>query len=175
VDRAIEAAEARHMIASLVQGLALRALVEGSRGDISRAASSMARSLELGGPGRFTRVFVDLGLPLTGLLVELASHGGLPEEGQRVLDVCREESGVPVSSVPSRQRVAPKRTVALTWRELDVLELMDAHLTTNEIARLIGIAEETVVQHVANIYGKLQVTDRRNAMSRAYDLGILRA
>jgi ATP/maltotriose-dependent transcriptional regulator MalT len=175
VDRAIEAAEARHVIASLVQGLALRALVERSRGDIGGAARSMARSLELAEAGRFTRAFVELGSPLTELLVELATHDALPEEGQRVLDVCRAETGVPVSGVPSREHVAPKLAVVLTWRELDVLQLMEARLTATEIAQLLGLPEEAVRQHVANLYSKLQVKGQGDAMSRAYDLGILSA
>ena len=66
MDRAIAAAEARHVTASLVQGLALRALVERSRGELGRAAASIAQALEVAEPGRFTRTFVDLGPPLTG-------------------------------------------------------------------------------------------------------------
>jgi LuxR family maltose regulon positive regulatory protein len=175
VDRAIEAAEARHVTASLVQGLALRALIERSRGEISRAARSIARALEVAEPGRFTRAFVDLGPPLTGLLAELAGRGGLPEGGERVLEACRAGSGVRVSGPPSRDRVAPTLAEALTWRELDVLQLMDGHHTNKEIARLLGIAEETVKKHAVNIYGKLQVKGRREAVIRAYELGILRA
>ena len=36
--------------------------------------------------------------------------------------------------------------MALTWGELDVVQLMGAHLTAEEIARLLGIGEETVKQ-----------------------------
>jgi ATP/maltotriose-dependent transcriptional regulator MalT len=63
----------------------------------------------------------------------------------------------------------------LTWRELDVLYLMDGHHTNKEIAQRLGISEETVKTHAANIYGKLEVRSRRDAVTRAYDLGILRA
>jgi LuxR family maltose regulon positive regulatory protein len=175
VDRAIEAAEARHVIASLVRGLALRALLERSRGEMSNAARSIAQALEIAEPGRFIRTFIDLGPPLTGLLVEMASHGGLPKQGERVLDVCRAKSGTPVSSLPSRDPVAPNLGEALTWRELDVLQLMDGHYTNKEIGRLLSISDETVKKHAQNIYGKLQANGRRDAVIRAYALGILRA
>jgi LuxR family maltose regulon positive regulatory protein len=175
VDRAIEAAETRHVTASLVQGLALRALIEQSRGEMSRAARSIARALEVAEPGHFTRAFIDLGPPLTGLLVEMATQGGLPTGGKRVLDACRAQSGVPVSGVPTRDPARPEPAEALTWRELDVLLLMDGHFTNKEIARLLGIPEETVKRHIKNIYDKLQVKGRRDDAIRAYDLGSPRA
>jgi len=173
VDRAIEAAEARHVTASLVQGLALRALVERSRGE--SAARSIAQALEIAGPGHYTRTFVDLGPQLTELLEELASHGGLPKGGHRVLMACRAASVVPAIGLPSRERAAPSLVEALTWRELDVLLLMDGHFTTREIARLLSMPEETVKRHATNIYRKLQVKGRGDAVLRAYDLGFLLA
>jgi LuxR family transcriptional regulator, maltose regulon positive regulatory protein len=56
-----------------------------------------------------------------------------------------------------------------------VLLLMDGRFTNKEIARLVGITEEAVKQHAMNVYSKLQVTGRRDAVSRAYELGLLRA
>ncbi len=93
---------ARHMIASLVQGLALRAVVERSRGELQRAAGSLARALELGGPGRFTRTFIDLGPPLTALLAELMRQGELAPGGRRVLMACRAASVGTAFGRPSR-------------------------------------------------------------------------
>jgi len=175
VDRAIEAAEARHVTTSLVQGLALRAMVEHARGQSGQAAPSIVRALEIAEPGRFTRTFADLGPPLTELLVELASHGTLPTGGERVLEACRAETDMQMSHLSNRAAVAPQLTESLTWRELDVLQLMDGHHTNKEIAQLLGIAEETVKRHAANIYGKLEVKGRRQAVIRAYELGILHA
>jgi len=175
VDHAIEAAEARHVVGHIVKGLAVRALIERSRGEMARAARSITRALEIAGPGQFTRTFVDLGPPLTELLDELASHGGLPKGGHRVLMACRAASAVPAFGPPSRDRAAPRLVEALTWRELDVLLLMEGHFTIREIAQLLGMPEETVKRHATNLYSKLQVTDGRDAVLRAYDLGFLRA
>ena len=87
-----------------------------------------------------------------------------------MLMACRAESAVPASGAPSREGVE-----ALTWRELDVLLLMEGRFTNREIARLLGIPEETVKRHATNLSSKLQVTSRGDAVLRAYDLGFLRA
>ena len=75
---------------------------------------------------------------------------------------------------PGRDRPEPTAAEALTWRELDVLQLMDEHHTNKDIARLLYISEETVKKHAQHIYGKLQANGRRDAVIRAYALGILR-
>jgi LuxR family maltose regulon positive regulatory protein len=173
--RAIEAAEARHVVGFIVKGLALRAMIERSRGEFSHAARSIARALEFAEPGRYTRTFIDLGPSLTGLLVEMATGGGLTKGGERVLDACRAASGGWASIVPNLDPATPRLVEALTWRELDVLQLMDGHHTNKEIAGLLSISAHTVKKHTQNIYGKLQVTGRRDAVIRAYALGILQA
>ena len=175
VDRAVELAEARHVTGALVRGLALRAVIERSRGEFSRAAKTIAQALEIAEPGRYTRTFVDLGPSLTGLLVEMATSGNMPKGGERVLDACRAASDGWASIVPNLDPVVPKLVEALTWRELDVLHLMDEHHTNKEIARMLSISDETVKKHAQNIYGKLQAKGRRDAVIRAYALGILRA
>jgi LuxR family maltose regulon positive regulatory protein len=91
-----------------------------------------------------------------------------------VLNACREESGLRASSLPDRRLADSDGVVSLTWRELDVLHLMDGRHTNKEIARLLSIAEETVKKHAVNIYGKLQVTGRRDAVARAYAIGLLK-
>jgi LuxR family maltose regulon positive regulatory protein len=173
LERALDAAHSRHIVSSIVKGLALRALVERSRGEASSAFKSITDALTIATPGRFIRTFVDLGPPLTRLLVELAIHGGLPKGGERVLEACRAEAGLRASSLPDRNADLPDDVVSLTWRELDVLHLLDGRHTNREIAQQLCIAEETVKKHAVNIYAKLHVTGRREAVARAYALGLL--
>jgi LuxR family maltose regulon positive regulatory protein len=56
-----------------------------------------------------------------------------------------------------------------------VLRLLDARLSNQEIAGVLVISAETVKKHTSNIYQKLQVTGRREAVARSYALGILPA
>ena len=59
----------------------------------------------------------------------------------------------------------------LTDREREVLDLIAAGLANRAIARRLGITEKTVKNHVSNIFSKLQVTDRAQAMVRAREAG----
>jgi LuxR family maltose regulon positive regulatory protein len=174
VDRAIAAADGRHMIASLVGGLALRAVVERSRGEMSRAAESLARALEVGGRGQFTRTFIDLGAPLTELLAELMRHGDLALGGRRVLMACRAESVVKTFGRLNQDPAAPSLEEALTWRELDVLALMDGHVSNEEITRLLGLDDATVQRHITSIASKLRVVGRDDGVLQPDDRGVLR-
>jgi NarL family two-component system response regulator LiaR len=61
----------------------------------------------------------------------------------------------------------------LSERELEVLDLIAAGLTNSEIAGRLFIAKGTVKRHVNNIYGKLQVHHRAEAIARARELGLL--
>lgn len=62
----------------------------------------------------------------------------------------------------------------LTNRELDVLELLAQRLSNQEIAEKLFISTATVKGHLLNIYGKLNVRKRREAVEKAQALGILK-
>ena len=61
----------------------------------------------------------------------------------------------------------------LTYRELDVLELLQRRLSNKEIARDLGIGEKTVKTHVSNILGKLQLGDRTQLAIYAIKKGLV--
>jgi LuxR family maltose regulon positive regulatory protein len=61
----------------------------------------------------------------------------------------------------------------LTKRELDVLSLLAQRFSNKEIADQLCISTTTVKGHLQNIYGKLAVNKRREAIDRANKLGII--
>ncbi|MEL6384637.1 MAG: LuxR C-terminal-related transcriptional regulator, partial [Cyanobacteria bacterium J06626_18] len=58
-------------------------------------------------------------------------------------------------------------------RELDVLRLLNTELSGPEIASELVVALSTVRTHTKRIYSKLNVTNRRAAVKRAAELGLL--
>jgi len=60
----------------------------------------------------------------------------------------------------------------LTEREREVLTLIAQGLTNRAIAERLVLSEKTVRNHVSNIFGKLQVADRAEAIIRARDAGL---
>ncbi|MBA2382755.1 MAG: response regulator transcription factor [Chloroflexi bacterium] len=60
----------------------------------------------------------------------------------------------------------------LTDREDEVLELIARGRSNGEIARELGISDKTVRNHVANVFNKLQVADRGQAIIRAREAGL---
>ena len=62
---------------------------------------------------------------------------------------------------------------ALTRGEMRVLELLHYGATNKEISRRLFITENTIKFHLRNIYGKLHVTNRLQALIAARDLGLI--
>jgi DNA-binding NarL/FixJ family response regulator len=60
----------------------------------------------------------------------------------------------------------------LTEREQEVLALLAQHQTNPEIAQRLGLSPKTVRNHVSNIFSKLQVADRAQAIMRAREGGL---
>lgn len=71
-----------------------------------------------------------------------------------------------------RPEEAPQVFPELTDRERQVLELIAQGLNNKKIARQLTISEKTVRNHVSNIFNKLQVADRAQAIIRARKAGM---
>jgi DNA-binding NarL/FixJ family response regulator len=71
-----------------------------------------------------------------------------------------------------RNKTDPEGLPELTEREREVLDLLARGAGTSDIAAVINISEKTVRNHLSNIYGKLRVTDRVQAVLRARRAGL---
>jgi DNA-binding NarL/FixJ family response regulator len=60
----------------------------------------------------------------------------------------------------------------LTTREVEILRLLTQHLTNPEIADQLGLTTKTIRNHVSNIFSKLQVASRAEAISTARQAGL---
>jgi LuxR family maltose regulon positive regulatory protein len=159
--------------------LALQALLLDSQDNELAALKALAEALALAEPGGFIRLFVDLGHQMADLLKQLIRQNVAVDYIGRILDAFREDehSAMPGESDHLTVQSSPLSTQPLaeplTNRELDVLELLAQRFRNKEIAEKLFISPETVKKHLNNIYGKLNVSSRRQAVEKAQNLGIL--
>jgi LuxR family maltose regulon positive regulatory protein len=78
-----------------------------------------------------------------------------------------------VRDAQGRRPQAPSPIDSLSGRELDVLRLLDSDLTAPQIARELFVSHNTVRTHTKHIFTKLDVTNRRAAVLRAREQGLI--
>lgn len=159
--------EGIHNTRFLIEALALRATLEEARNKRSAALAALEAALRLAQPGGFIRVFVDLGPPMAVLLSRLRVDPNLAAYVGQVRSAFSEP---PVAAPGQDDLLEP-----LTNRELEVLELLGDRLTNKEIAARLVITPGTVKGHTIQIYSKLHVNGRRQAVEKAIALGMLPA
>ena len=95
-----------------------------------------------------------------------------PSVARRVL----EQFNAPTPAAPTppaAARLAPELFGQLTPRELDVLRLIAQGLRNRDIAERLVIGEKTLQNHISNIFAKLRVNDRSQAIVRALQGGLV--
>jgi LuxR family maltose regulon positive regulatory protein len=165
----------RHIIETLL----LQALAYNGRGEAPQAIRSLTQALTLAEPEGFVRIFADEGAPMAALLGQVASRKPPVSAYARQLllafgdwrleigDSKNDSSQSPISNLQSLM-IEP-----LSPRELGVLRLIAEGQSNQDIARTLIISTGTVKVHTRNIYGKLGVGSRSQAIAKARELGLL--
>jgi LuxR family maltose regulon positive regulatory protein len=154
--------------------LILQALAAQSRSDADGARALLREAVGLAEPEGQVHAFARHGELLVPLLQELALLAGAATWSTSLLDACRATPNVAEPAVPD---VSGARVVveALSARELEVLHLLDTELDGPEIAAHLFVSLNTLRTHTKNIYTKLGVNNRRAAVRRGSELGLLTA
>jgi LuxR family maltose regulon positive regulatory protein len=198
LERLLQAAEAAERIRSVIEILALQAIAHQMCDNQSQALATLERALILAEPEGFVRMFVDLGEPIARLLhqwmqtrnqaIATWSHPIIPY-AYRLNDAFSQvQHSIPVNNGEPRpdhnleqlhpdidpaQREVPESPALLSQREREVLYLIASGKSNQEIARELVVAMSTVKKHINNIYTKLEVHSRTQALARARVLHLL--
>ncbi len=145
--------------------LVLQALAHQIHGDIPAALAPLERALALAEPEGYVRIFVDEGSPMAALLEVAAKRGSAPTYVRQL----RTAFGAVEGKEPVRQDLIEP----LSERELDVLRLLRTDMDGPAIANELVVSLNTMRTHTKNIYTKLGVNSRREAVHRAQELDLL--
>ena len=186
LDRLLSAAESGGRMGSVIEILVLFALAHHAGGNIDAARAAVERALTLAEPEGYLRVFTGEGRHMVSLLTAVAGQRPEWDYVRSVLAcaangslVAPETRSTAASSSPTgiagerAARRSPGLIDPLSERELDVLRLLASDLDGPAIARRLIVSLNTMRTHTKSIYAKLGVNNRRAAVRRAGELGIL--
>jgi LuxR family maltose regulon positive regulatory protein len=165
LDRLLVAAEDGGRIGSVIEILVVQALARRARNDAPGALASLVRAMALAEPEGYVRVVADEGPPMAALLRLATQQRNASGYLRRLLAA----TVAPAGRAPVDQPLIEP----LSERELDVLRLLQSELDGPDIARELTVSVATVRTHSRNIYAKLGVNNRRAAVRRADELGLL--
>src|SRR5579885_934891 len=156
----------------------LEALLNERKGARNAAHRSLHRALQLAQGGRFVRRFIDEGEGVLQLLRE--EYQALLEDrpgrdapfgtDRAFLEQILQASGTDLSrSIAGK----PAPLEPLTDREKEILVYLANGVSNKEMAERIFVSENTVKFHLKNIYSKLAVSNRLQAICTARQLGLI--
>jgi LuxR family maltose regulon positive regulatory protein len=177
LDSLAQKVEAEERTGSLIEILALQSIAWQAQGDLDRALATLERALSLAEPEGYVRTFIDEGEPMARLL-RLAASRGIATKYVRRLLASFQKPTAGTSAQPrilsAEGAVAPSPLIEpLSEREQEVLRLIVAGMSNREIAAKLIIGEGTLKTHINNIYGKMDVKSRTQAIVRASELKLL--
>lgn len=163
-----ERAEAKGLPYGRLQACVAQAVAWYEYGDKDKAMVMLTEALVFAEPGGIIRIFVDEGLSTRKLLREIVARGAGSSYRAQVLAACEaEEQAKPRLNQANEPLIEP-----LTGRELEVLQLIERGLSNHQISEQLHLALSSVKGHNRNIFDKLQVKRRTEAVARARELGL---
>lgn len=177
ITRVLARVEALGRTGYAIEAYALQALVAHAQHDHDRAIAALTSALTRAEPQGYIRTFVDFGAPMHELLQEVLAHDISPAYCERLLAAFPQQEP---AEPPQAERANPRtlrRSNALpeplNEREREVLGLIAQGLSNQQIADRLVVALSTVKWHINNLYGKLDVGTRTQALARAAELDLI--
>jgi LuxR family maltose regulon positive regulatory protein len=175
---------------SVIELLVLQTLTYQQKGDTPAALKTLERALSLAEPEGYIRVFLDQGKPMKELLRRMKDHKRLKDDASglhrassgrmknyvhKLLASFDDNSSSTPALRPDASSPHPSHVLIdpLSERELEILRLISAGKSNQEIAHELVLAVGTVKKHVSNIFNKLNVDSRTRCIAQAQKLHLI--
>lgn len=161
--------------------LILQAYLEELAGNKGAAEECLAQAIRVSKGSGFFQTFLDEGKELASVFNRLLTKPGtllgepdMEEYIRRIIQGLQAETPLPsLNSVPAHDDFQ-ELVEDLSNRELEILTLVERGLSNKDISETLNLSIRTVKWHNSNIFGKLGVSNRTQAVARARQLGLLR-
>jgi len=173
---ALKEIERYHNDRLILQFTLVKAVALNGKGESAAALRTLEMTLRRAESQGLVRTFVDRGPLMADLLKSLLKKSPRDNYVRNLLAAFAPEISPDTLRVSTEGlTAAANRLFELSSREMDVLILLAERLSNKEIAERLFISPDTVKRHSANIYRKLDVRSRRQAVATARKLGLLPA
>jgi LuxR family maltose regulon positive regulatory protein len=162
-ERLLKQAEPAGRMGAVIETLVLQALAFQGKKETEQALAALERALALAQSEGYVRVFLDEGEAMTRLLCQAQSRQVGTGYAAVLLSKIGKISGM---TQPSMQLLIEP----LTTREVEVLKLIEAGCSNQDIAGQLVISITTVKRHISNLYTKLGVKSRTQAIAIGKEL-----
>jgi LuxR family transcriptional regulator, maltose regulon positive regulatory protein len=160
VERIIRGGTSTCAVYSLIEAHILVGLLAARAGERQSSSMAVRTAIELAAPRGAIRPFYEAGQDIRRLLItQVGRLGRLNQFVERLLAV-----------IPAN---GPDQTIELTTREAQLLRELPSLATLEEIAASFYLSVNTIKTHLRNLYRKLGVTSRREAIVVARQRGLL--
>ncbi|MCJ7435363.1 MAG: LuxR C-terminal-related transcriptional regulator [Anaerolineales bacterium] len=175
----IAEAERRERVTPVIEALILRTYAQHAAAQHANAAEDLSHALTLGAQSGYVRIFADEGKQLLHLIEQYrprlhAPRAYVKEIHNLIHKELAAQSSLPKlhwDNVSAVEGQPPQQLMPLTRRELDILHLLAAGKSNQEIAEERVLTLNTIKKHVANILLKLGVANRTQAVMMARKSG----
>jgi LuxR family maltose regulon positive regulatory protein len=165
VEAALDRAHELNSDGELLRFLILHALILDAADRPAKSRAVLIEALEIGNGQQYIRTWLDAGEQIVPLLDAArraaADSSGLLAYLDTLIDVCEATFGS--ASAPN---------AILTDRELEIVRLIEQGYSNPEIADALVVSLNTVKKHTSNIYSKLGVASRTQAIAKARELNL---
>ncbi|GAM97746.1 transcriptional activator of maltose regulon, MalT [alpha proteobacterium U9-1i] len=168
----------RGALRTLVRWCIIAAQIHGARGDVAAAKRMLHEALSNAVAGRFIRSFLDEGPFIQRLIAEgycgqIETNGPIEQFAREIFARSPDASNMASSTPPPPEEDDPGVAGAINAREVEILRLVGRGMRNGEIGARLGLTEGTVKWYMQQIYDKIGVRRRPQAVERARQLGML--